>query len=76
MQRERRERLSAAPSVTGALRVLEKRLLSGGRRIARENAWAAVQEDRRRAAARHDAERLLQAAAERAGIPEARSSGG
>jgi hypothetical protein len=49
------------PSVTGTLRVLEERLLRGGRRTALRNAWSAVLEDRERAAARSEAERALEA---------------
>ncbi|WP_052849431.1 hypothetical protein [Streptomyces avicenniae] len=49
------------PSVTGTLRVLEGMLLRAGRRTALENAWAAVQADRERAAARGEAERALRA---------------
>ena len=44
-----------------ALRTLEGLLLDGGRRTARRNAWQAVVEDRRRARARAEAERLLTA---------------
>lgn len=44
-----------------ALRALEGLLLDGGRRTARRNAWQAVVEDRRRARARAEAERLLTA---------------
>ncbi|TDC73813.1 hypothetical protein [Streptomyces hainanensis] len=55
----------ARPSVTGTLRLLEERLLRGGRRTALRNAWAAVQEDRERAAARSEAERVLQAVGDR-----------
>ncbi|MEO3752234.1 hypothetical protein [Streptomyces sp. B6B3] len=44
-----------------ALRALEERLLRGRRETALRNAWAAVQEDRERAAARFEAERSLRA---------------
>lgn len=44
-----------------ALRTLEGLLLDGGRHTARRNAWQAVVEDRRRARARAEAERLLTA---------------
>ncbi|MFR9674876.1 hypothetical protein [Streptomyces sp. TR06-5] len=44
-----------------ALRTLEGLLLNGGPGIARRNAWQAVVEDRRRARARAEAERLLTA---------------
>ncbi|WP_049571083.1 hypothetical protein [Streptomyces sp. SBT349] len=57
---------SARPSMTGTLRALEGVLLRGGRRTALRNAWAAVEEDRVRAAARRDAERALAAVADRA----------
>jgi hypothetical protein len=49
------------PSVTVALRALEGLLLSGGQRTARQNAWNAVLEDRRRAQDRHEAENVLEA---------------
>ncbi|MDT0379634.1 hypothetical protein RM572_12745 [Streptomyces sp. DSM 42041] len=44
-----------------ALRTLEGLLLDGGGRTARRNAWQAVLEDRSRARARAEAERLLTA---------------
>lgn len=47
------------------LRLLEERLLRGGRRTALRNAWAAVQEDRERAAARSEAEQALRAVRDR-----------
>ncbi|EPD95513.1 hypothetical protein HMPREF1486_01710 [Streptomyces sp. HPH0547] len=46
-----------------ALEGLEHLLLGRGQRVARRNAWAAVLEDRRRARARSEAERLLGSAA-------------
>lgn len=48
-----------------ALENVESLLLGGGRRTARQNAWKAVLEDRRRALARTDAQRVLEAAATR-----------
>ncbi|TDC09275.1 hypothetical protein E1265_32415 [Streptomyces sp. 8K308] len=47
------------------LRLLEERLLRGGRRTALRNAWAAVQEDRERAVARTEAEQALRAVRDR-----------
>nr|WP_228083962.1 hypothetical protein [Streptomyces sp. MA3_2.13] len=49
------------PTVGGALRALEQRLLAGGQRTALRNAWSAVREDQERAAAHRDAERALRA---------------
>ncbi|MYV52249.1 hypothetical protein [Streptomyces sp. SID3212] len=51
----------ALPSVGTALRVVESLLLSGGQRTARRNAWTAVQEDRRRARDRVEAQHVLEA---------------
>ncbi|MDT0307580.1 hypothetical protein RM780_11470 [Streptomyces sp. DSM 44917] len=62
------------PTVGNALRALEERLLRGGRRTALHNAWAAVQEDRVRAAARLDAERALRAAQPVGPAPRSRPS--
>lgn len=45
-----------APSVTGALRVVESFLLRGAEQTARRNAWSAVLEDRKRARDRREAE--------------------
>ncbi|AIR98015.1 hypothetical protein [Streptomyces glaucescens] len=55
-------RATALPSVTDALRAVESLLMSGGQRTARRNAWTSVLEDRRRAEARVEAERVLQQA--------------
>ena len=46
------------------LESLERLLLGRGHHTARRNAWSAVQEDRRRARARTEAERLLDSARE------------
>ncbi|GAA2086441.1 hypothetical protein GCM10009801_48880 [Streptomyces albiaxialis] len=46
------------------LESLEGLLLGRGHRTARRNAWVSVQEDRRRARARGEAERLLDSARE------------
>ncbi|MET9483548.1 hypothetical protein [Streptomyces sp. NPDC006638] len=61
----------ALPSVGTALRVVESLLLSGGQRTARRNAWTAVQEDRRRARDRVEAQHVLEAVSGR--TPEAAS---
>ncbi|MER5747655.1 hypothetical protein ACFV97_32030 [Streptomyces sp. NPDC059913] len=61
-------RAAALPSVTAALRAVESLVLAGGQRTARRNAWSAVQEDRRRAKDRVEAESVLsvlEAAADR-----------
>ncbi|QIQ07160.1 hypothetical protein HA039_25145 [Streptomyces liangshanensis] len=55
----------ALPSVGTALRVVESLLLSGGQRTARRNAWTAVQEDRRRARDRVEAQHVLEAVSDR-----------
>ncbi|MER5296584.1 MULTISPECIES: hypothetical protein [Streptomyces] len=55
-------RATALPSVTDALRAVESLLMSGGQRTARRNAWTSVLEDRQRAKARVEAERVLQQA--------------
>lgn len=72
-------RLRRAPRVpytpvTGALRVVETFLLSGGQQTARRNAWAAVVADRQRARERRDAEREIAALAgvERGGASQPR----
>jgi hypothetical protein len=57
---------TAAPSVTGALRAVERLLLGAGQRTARRNAWTAVLEDRSRARDRVEAQHVLEAVAERA----------
>ncbi|MFF2011441.1 hypothetical protein ACFVWY_20520 [Streptomyces sp. NPDC058195] len=61
-------RATALPSVTAALRAVESLVLAGGQRTARRNAWSALQEDRRRAKDRVEAESVLsvlEAAADR-----------
>jgi len=55
-------RATALPSVTDALRAVESLLMSGGQRTARRNAWTSVLEDRQRAKARVEAERVLEQA--------------
>jgi hypothetical protein len=55
----------ALPSVSTALRVVESLLLSGGPPPARRNAWTAVQEDRRRAKDRVEAQHVLEAVSDR-----------
>ncbi|MBO8192027.1 hypothetical protein ITI46_10155 [Streptomyces oryzae] len=45
-----------------ALEGLEHLFFGNGQRVARRNAWTAVQEDRRRARARHEAETVMNAA--------------
>jgi hypothetical protein len=50
-----------APSVTGALRVVESFLLRGAEQTARRNAWSAVLEDRKRAKDRHEAQHAMDA---------------
>ncbi|MEU2222388.1 hypothetical protein ACFY8B_01355 [Streptomyces sp. NPDC012751] len=56
-------RVTAIPSVTGALRAVESLLMSGGQRTARRNAWTSVLEDRRRARDRFEAQQVLERAA-------------
>ncbi|GGR16115.1 SCO2195 family GlnR-regulated protein [Streptomyces roseolus] len=58
-------RVSALPSVTGALRAVEALLLGAGQRTARRNAWTSVLEDRRRAKDRMEAQHVLEAASGR-----------
>ncbi|MEU9852835.1 hypothetical protein [Streptomyces sp. NPDC047974] len=58
-------RVSALPSVTGALRAVESLFLGAGQRTARRNAWTAVLEDRRRAKDRVEAQHVLEAASGR-----------
>ncbi|OEU88171.1 hypothetical protein DB35_17410 [Streptomyces abyssalis] len=48
-----------------ALESFESLLMGRGHRTACRNAWTAVLEDRRRATARTEAQRVLEAAAER-----------
>lgn len=48
-----------------ALESFEHLLMSRGHRTATRNAWTAVLEDRRRAVARTEAQRVLEAAADR-----------
>jgi hypothetical protein len=62
-------RATAIPSVTDALRAVEAVLLRGGQRTARQNAWTAVLEDRRRAKDRREAQHVLEAVA--TGTPQA-----
>ncbi|MET9590100.1 hypothetical protein ABZY45_03925 [Streptomyces sp. NPDC006516] len=57
-------RASAIPTVATALRAVESLLLSSGQRTARQNAWTAVLEDRRRAKDRVEAEHVLRAVAD------------
>ncbi|MFC8422543.1 hypothetical protein ACFUN7_16990 [Streptomyces sp. NPDC057236] len=52
-------RATAIPSFATALRAVESLLMSGGQRTARRNAWTSVQEDRRRAKDRVEAQRVL-----------------
>ncbi|WP_225831008.1 hypothetical protein [Streptomyces sp. NK08204] len=58
-------RVTAIPSFTDALRAVESLLMRGGQRTARRNAWTCVLEDRRRAKARVEAQRVLDQAATR-----------
>lgn len=58
-------RANALPSVTTALRAVESLLMSSGQRTARQNAWTAVLEDRRRAKDRVEAQHVLEAVADR-----------
>ncbi|MER5894956.1 hypothetical protein [Streptomyces sp. NPDC001876] len=58
-------RANAIPSVTTALRAVESLLMSSGQRTARQNAWTAVLEDRRRAKDRVEAQHVLEAVADR-----------
>nr|WP_062211786.1 hypothetical protein [Streptomyces sp. NBRC 109706] len=62
------------PTVGGALRALEQRLLAGGQRTALRNAWSAVREDQERAAAHRDAERALRASGAASEAPAALSA--
>ncbi|MGP4001981.1 SCO2195 family GlnR-regulated protein [Streptomyces sp. 8N706] len=62
-------RATAIPSVTDALRAVEEVLMRGGQRTARQNAWTAVLEDRRRAHDRREAQHVLEAVA--TGTPQA-----
>ncbi|MFE5794496.1 hypothetical protein ACFQ8C_18220 [Streptomyces sp. NPDC056503] len=55
-------RVTALPSVTGALRAFEALFLGAGQRTARRNAWTSVLEDRRRAKDRIEAQHVLEAA--------------
>ncbi|GAA3850054.1 hypothetical protein GCM10023084_00430 [Streptomyces lacrimifluminis] len=55
-------RATPIPSLTEALRAVESLLMSGGQRTARQNAWTSVQEDRRRAKDRGEAQRVLEQA--------------
>jgi hypothetical protein len=48
------------PSFTDALRAVESLLMGNGQRIARQNAWTSVLEDRRRAKDRVEAQRVLE----------------
>ncbi|MFE3517276.1 hypothetical protein [Streptomyces sp. NPDC059166] len=57
-------RATAIPTVATALRAVESLLMSGGQRTARQNAWTAVLEDRRRAQDRVEAEHVLKAVAD------------
>ncbi|MFF5896325.1 hypothetical protein ACFY8O_10435 [Streptomyces argenteolus] len=57
-------RANAIPTVATALRAVESLLLSSGQRTARQNAWTAVLEDRRRAKDRVEAEHVLRAVAD------------
>ncbi|WP_030205790.1 SCO2195 family GlnR-regulated protein [Streptomyces bikiniensis] len=59
-------RVTAIPSVTDALRVVESLLLGSGQRTARRNAWNSVLEDRRRAKDRVEAQRVMEVASGRA----------
>ena len=52
-------RATPIPSFTGALRAVESLLMNSGQRTARQNAWTSVQEDRRRAKDRNEAQRVL-----------------
>ncbi|MGP3984402.1 SCO2195 family GlnR-regulated protein [Streptomyces sp. KR80] len=62
-------RATAIPSFTDALRAVEAVLMNGGQRTARQNAWTAVLEDRRRAKDRREAQHVLEAVA--TGAPQA-----
>jgi lipoate synthase len=62
-------RATAIPSFTEALRAVEAVLMSGGQRTARQNAWTAVLEDRRRAKDRREAQHVMEAVA--TGAPQA-----
>ncbi|MDQ1044854.1 hypothetical protein [Streptomyces sp. V4I2] len=53
-------RATPIPTFTDALRAVESLLLSSGQRTARRNAWTSVQEDRRRAKDRVEAQRVLE----------------
>ncbi|MCZ7413952.1 MULTISPECIES: hypothetical protein [unclassified Streptomyces] len=55
---------AAWPGLPGVLQTLEAVLLRGSHVVARRNAWISVQEDRRRARARREAEHVLEATAE------------
>ncbi|MGP3924075.1 MULTISPECIES: SCO2195 family GlnR-regulated protein [unclassified Streptomyces] len=59
-------RATAIPSFTDTLRAVESVLMRGGQRTARQNAWTAVLEDRRRAKDRREAQHVLEAVATRA----------
>ncbi|MGW1977484.1 SCO2195 family GlnR-regulated protein [Streptomyces sp. NPDC001889] len=59
-------RATAIPSLTHALRAMERLLLGAGQRTARRNAWTAVLEDRRRARDRAEAQHVLEAVSGRA----------
>ncbi|MBD0711627.1 MULTISPECIES: hypothetical protein [unclassified Streptomyces] len=61
-----RLRVTAIPSVTGALRAVEALLLGSGQRTARRNAWNSVLEDRRHAKDRVEAQRVMEVASGRA----------
>jgi hypothetical protein len=56
-------RANAIPTVATALRAVESLLLGSGQRTARQNAWTAVLEDRRRARDRVEAEHVLRTVA-------------
>jgi hypothetical protein len=59
------EGMTALRTTLRALESFETLILGRGQRTARRNAWTAVLEDRRRAWARTEAERVLEAATTR-----------
>ncbi|QPP09168.1 hypothetical protein G4Z16_25240 [Streptomyces bathyalis] len=61
----RSRRGTALRTTLRALESFENLLMRRGHETARRNAWTAVLEDRRRAVARTEAQRVLEAAADR-----------